>query len=114
MEEFVIVIYSFFHDWFFVGFLGVATFTSIFNFYEYLGARSEKDPEKMEKKGVSLWLCAGIVLISWAFYSMSFLEIGFEKLNIALVVTFSLLAIAGMIAFYDKNNRPQKNIDHFI
>lgn len=113
MEELREITYQFFHSELFLIILGASLVSSIITFRSYMIKRAEKNEKERQEKGITLFLAAGLPFLGWAFYSMSFHELGFDMLNLVVAVTFSLFLIAGLIAGYDRWRMGQKTLDRF-
>ena len=114
MEELRELIYQFFHGDLFMIMLGASLVSTVITFRSYLIKRAEKNEKEREEKGISLFLSSGLPFLAWSFYSMSFQELGFDMLNLVVVITFSLFLIAGLIAWYDRWKLRQKTLEHYF
>ena len=115
MEELKTIIYEFFHSGLFLIILSAALVNSGITFRSYMITRAKNKKDKgLENKGISLWLSAGLPFLGWAFYSMSFQELGFGMLNLVVIVTYSLLGIVAFVSWYDRWKLGQKTLERYV
>jgi len=114
MEE-IKTIYEFFHSDLFLIILGAALVNSGITFRSYVITRAKNKKDKgLEAKGISLWLSAGLPFLGWSFYSMSFQELGFDMLNLVVIVTYTLVGIVAFVAWHDRWKLRQKTLERYF